>query len=203
MWSRSMTRSRQCWTTVSNRTGLLSAPDINNTSNSQPWKKACCGIPTRVHCHLPGLMFTQYNTWLASHKARTSSWGHQSGLCFIQCGEWLTSIFSTLYDGVGVPSMHESPQINIDNQFLQITQTGGDSNDKPTAKRSLSMASSQCWTIVSKRTGSLNAPDVNSIGNNQPWKKACCGIPTRAHLHFPELSLTLYTTWLAAQKAGA
>ena len=79
-----------------------------------------------------------------------------------------------LYDGVGVSlvsdrqAMHGSPHINIDNQFLQIIQTDGDSNDKPTAMRSRSMARSQCWTIVSERTGLLSAPDVNSTGNNQP-----------------------------------
>ena len=32
---------------------------------------------------------------------------------------------------------------------------------------------------VSKKTGSLNAPDVNSTDDNQPRKKACCGTPTR------------------------
>ena len=81
-----------------------------------------------------------------------------------------------LYDVhvVGVPlvsdrqAMHESPHISIDNQFLQIIQTGEDPNDKPTAMRSLSMARSQRCTTVSKRTGSLGAPDVNSTGNNQP-----------------------------------
>ena len=30
-----MTRS-QCWTTVSIRTGFLSAPDVNSTGNNQP-----------------------------------------------------------------------------------------------------------------------------------------------------------------------
>ena len=43
---------------------------------------------------------------------------------------------------------------------FRSVQTDGDSNDKPTAMRSRSMARSQCWTIVSKRTGSLSAPDV-------------------------------------------
>ena len=53
------------------------------------------------------------------------------------------------------------------------------------------------WTTVSKRTGSLSAPGVNSTGNNQPWKKTCCGIPTRVHPHLPGLTLNQYTTWLA------
>ena len=45
----------------------------------------------------------------------------------------------------------------------------GDSNDKPTAIQSRSVARSQCWTTLSIRTGSLNAsaPDVNSTDNNQ------------------------------------
>ena len=60
---------------------------------------------------------------------------------------------------------------------------------KPTAMRSRLMARSQFWTTVSKRTGSLSAPDVNSTGNNQPWKKACCGIPTLVHPHLPGLTL--------------
>ena len=59
------------------------------------------------------------------------------------------------------------PELLID-QFLQIVRMGGDSNHKPTAMQSRSMARSQCWTTLSKRTGSLSAPDVNSIGNNQP-----------------------------------
>ena len=46
-------------------TGLLSAPDVNSANNYQPGKKACCGIPTRVHPHLPGLTINQYTTWLA------------------------------------------------------------------------------------------------------------------------------------------
>ena len=49
-----------------------------------------------------------------------------------------------------------------------FSKSGGDSNDKPTAMRSRSMARSQCWATVSKRTGSLNAPDVNSTNDNQP-----------------------------------
>ena len=36
-----------------------------------------------------------------------------------------------------------------------FSKSGGDSNDKPTAKRSRSMARSQCWATVLKRTGSL------------------------------------------------
>ena len=96
MQSRSMARS-QCWATESKRTGSLSAPDVNSTGNNQPRKKAYCGIPTRVHPHLPGLTLNQYTTWLAAQKARTSSRGHHRGLCVIQCGGWLTPIFSTLF----------------------------------------------------------------------------------------------------------
>ena len=35
-------------------------------------------------------------------------------------------------------------------------------------------------------TRSLSAPDVNSTDNNKPWKKACCGMPTRVRIpqHF-------------------
>ena len=74
----------------------------------------------------------------------------------------------------------------------------GDSNDKPTAMQSWSVARSQCWTTVSIGTGSLSAPDVNSADKNQPWKKSCCGIPTRVHRHLPGVTLNQYTTWLAA-----
>ena len=52
--------------------------------------------------------------------------------------------------------------------IVDIIQMGGDSNDKPTAMQSRPKARSQCWAADSKRTGSLNAPDVNSTGNNQP-----------------------------------
>ena len=56
--------------------------------------------------------------------------------------------------------------------YMQVlgafVKTGGDSNDKPLAMQSRSMARSQFWTAISKRTGSLSAPDVNSKGNNQP-----------------------------------
>ena len=69
--------------------------------------------------------------------------------------------------------------------------------------QSRSMARSQCWTAVSKGTGSLTAPDVNSTGNNQPWKKACklwdsdpgsfspfqCYAPINGNFHFPTLLL--------------
>ena len=44
-------------TIVSKRTGLLSAPNVNSTGNNQPWKKACCGIQTRIHPQVPGLFF--------------------------------------------------------------------------------------------------------------------------------------------------
>ena len=73
----------------------------------------------------------------------------------------------------------------------------GDSNDKLTAMWSRSVARSQRWTTVSKGTGWLCAPDFNSTGNNQLWKKACFGIPTRVHLHLPGLTLNQYITWLA------
>ena len=62
------------------KTGSLSAPDVNSADDNQPWKKACCGIPTRVHPHLPGLTLNQYTTWSAAQKARTSSRGHHRGL---------------------------------------------------------------------------------------------------------------------------
>ena len=29
-------------------------------------EKACCGIPTWAHPHLPGLTLNQYTTWLAA-----------------------------------------------------------------------------------------------------------------------------------------
>ena len=41
-----MARS-QCWTTVSTRTGSLSAPDVNSTDNNQPWKKPAVGFQPR------------------------------------------------------------------------------------------------------------------------------------------------------------
>ena len=88
-----------------------------------------------------------------------------------------------------VEAIHESPQIVIDNQFLQIIQTGGDSNNRPTAMCSRSMARSQCWTTVSKRTGSFSAPDVNSTGNNQP---------TSGALSDPVLFDTVAQHWLLA-----
>ena len=75
---------------------------------------------------------------------------------------------------------------------LLIVRTGVDSNDKPTAMRSRSMARSQYWTKVLIRTGSLSTPDVKSTSNNQPWKKACCWIPIRVHPHLPGLTLYQY-----------
>ena len=51
---------------------------------------------------------------------------------------------------------------------------------------------------VEIRTGSFNTPDVNSTDNNQPWRKACCGISTLVDPHLPGLMLNQYTTWLAA-----
>ena len=61
-------------------TGSLSALDFNSTGNSQPWKKACCGIMTQVHPHLPGPTLNQYTIWLAAQKARTLSWGNHRGV---------------------------------------------------------------------------------------------------------------------------
>ena len=98
MHSQSTARSQR-WTTVLTRTGSISAPDVNSTctGNNQPWQKAYCGIPTRIHPHLPGLTLNQYTTWLAAQKARTSSRGHHRGVCIIQCGGWLRPVFSTLF----------------------------------------------------------------------------------------------------------
>ena len=80
---------------------LFSLISCRYTDNNQPWKKDCCGIPTQVHPHLPGLTFNQYTTWSAAQKARISisSQGHHRGLCVLQCGEWLirVPIFSTLF----------------------------------------------------------------------------------------------------------
>ena len=74
----------------------------------------------------------------------------------------------------------------------------GDSNDKPKAMRSRSVARSQCWTTESIRTRSLSAPDVNSTGNILPWKKACCGIPTWVHPHLSGLRQRLH--WDGSEK---
>ena len=41
---------------VSIMTWSLGAPDINSTDTNQLFKEAYCGIPTRVHSHLPELM---------------------------------------------------------------------------------------------------------------------------------------------------
>ena len=98
------------------------------TRRKQYWqqstlKKACCGITTRVHPRLLELTLNQYITWLAGQKARTLSWGHHRGSCVIQCGGWLIRIFSTLFMIMPLvldrQAIHKSPQINIDNQFLQ------------------------------------------------------------------------------------
>ena len=125
----------QCWTTDSKRTRSLSPPDVNSTDSNQPWKRACCGILTRVRPHLLELTLTQYTTWLVAQKARTSSRGHHRGLCIVQCGGWLTPIFSTLFairvdkchrccmmEWVChwcqiVKAMHKSPQIDISRNY--------------------------------------------------------------------------------------
>ena len=78
---------------------------------------------------------------------------------------------------------------------IKFLWTRGDSSDKLTAMRSQSIARSQCWTTVSKRTRSLSAPNVNSTSNNQLWKKAGCGIPTRVHPHLPGANKVVY--WLS------
>ena len=79
----------------------------------------------------------------------------------------------------------------------------GDSNDKPTAMQSRSVARSHHWTTVSIGTGSLSVPNVNSTNDNQPRKRACCGTTTRVHPHLPRLMLNQYTTWLAVQSSSA
>ena len=56
-----------------------------------------------------------------------------------------------------------------------------------------------CWTTVSYRTRSLSAADANSNGNNQPWRKAYCGIPTQVHPHLSGHTLNQNTTWAAVQ----
>ena len=96
MRSRSMSRS-QCWTTVSKSTGSLSAPDINSTGSIQPWKKPAVGSRPKSILTFQDLRFNQYTIWLAVQKAMTLSRGHHRGLRVIQCGRWLTPIFSILF----------------------------------------------------------------------------------------------------------
>ena len=48
-----------CYGNSIERTGQLSAPDVNSARNNQPRKKAYVGILTRVHPHLPGLTLNQ------------------------------------------------------------------------------------------------------------------------------------------------
>ena len=163
---------------VSKRTGLLSAPDVNSTGNNQRWRKACCGIPTRVHPHLPGLTLTQYTTWLAAQKARTSSWGHHRGLCVIQCGGWLTPIFSTLF-AIRVDKRHRCCKMEwacrwcrivercaslhrlfLIINFLQIIQAGGDST---TNQRHAHSILQHRW-----RLSTLIANSVEKIGVSHP-----------------------------------
>ena len=79
-----------------------------------------------------------------------------------------------------------------------FVRANGDLNDKPTAMQSRLMARSQCRTTVLRRTRLLSAPDVNSTDNNQPWKKACCVIPTRVHPHH-----VLCWSWAAYNNALA
>ena len=78
-----------------------------------------------------------------------------------------------------------------------VVQTGGDSNDKPTAMQSRSMARSQCWTTVSKRTILLSAPYVSTTGNNQPWKKPAMRSRPASVLTIQDFTPNQYTTWLA------
>ena len=59
----------------------------------------------------------------------------------------------------------ESMGISLALLFLRMD---GESNDKPMAMQSWSVARSQHWTTLLIRTGSLSALDVNSTGNNQP-----------------------------------
>ena len=94
-------------------------------------------------------------------------------------------------------------------RLVETVQTGGDSNDKPTAMQSRSIARSQCWTTVSKRIRSLSTLNVNSTGNNQPWKKPAVGSQPRSVLTFQDLRLSstllgslptaLVTCWTANQ----
>ena len=114
--SQSMDRSH-FQRTATKRTGSLSAPDVNSMHWQQSTlKKACCGIPTRVHPHLPGFTLTQYTTWLAAQKARTSSRGHHRGSCIIQCGGWLTATSMVLYT---------SSVLLMNSQGCQIFKTNG------------------------------------------------------------------------------
>ena len=89
MPSRSMTRS-QFWTTVSIRTGSLSAPDVHSTHNNQPWEKPAVGSQPGSVLTFQNLRNNQYTTWLGAQKARASSRCHHKGLCVIQCEGWLT-----------------------------------------------------------------------------------------------------------------
>ena len=140
-------------------------------------EKACCRIPTQVHPHLPGLTLNKRTTWLAAKKSRTSSRGHHKGLCVIFSTpfairadkrhryfmmEWVCRWCRIVERYL---SLHELPLLII---LLQIVRKNGDSNDKPTAMQSWSMARSQCWTTVSIRTRSLSALDVKSTGIQQP-----------------------------------
>ena len=75
---------------------------------------------------------------------------------------------------------------------------GRDSNNKPTAMQSRSMARSDCWTTVSKRTGSLSAPDVNSTGTISP-EKSLLWVLDPGPFSPSGLTLNQYRTWLAAQ----
>ena len=64
----------------------------------------------------------------------------------------------------------------------------GDSNDKPMAMQSWSVARSQCCTSVSIGNEWLSAPDgIQQYWQQSTLKKACCEILTRDHPHLPGL----------------
>ena len=57
------------------------------------------------------------------------------------------------------------------NRNFQVLRIDGDSNDKPMAMQSWSVARSQWWETVLIGTRLFSAPDVNSTDHNQPWKR--------------------------------
>ena len=84
--------------------------------------------------------------------------------------------FSSINVMVGIMySWVVSKTFNVKNNSYKKCTNGGDSNNKPMAMPSWSMARSQCWTTVLIRTGSLSAPDINSTSDNQPWEKPAVG----------------------------
>ena len=66
---------------------------FNSTRSNQPWKQACCGIPTRVHPHLQRLTLNQYTTWWATHWACCfgNHWHSRSGFHVLFEGAWLSN----------------------------------------------------------------------------------------------------------------